>query len=254
MPASVTFSKKYSMNTETMQSAHKPVIAVTGSLIESRFTWNWWSWQCIRIGILLAGGIPKRIVPKKSICEFDGLLLSGGVDINPDTYGENNTSSYKCETERDQFELALLDAAVKEKKPVLGICRGAQLINVARGGTLYQEASKVFRYYTPAKTIWGKIVKLKASYISGSRWLRDIFAEDRKQYINSLHHQAIGRLGNDLTRIADDHHGMTQAIEYTGDSFMIGMQWHPEFQLYNKGMRGIFNVFVKACKSRSRPM
>lgn len=78
-----------------------------------------------------------------------------------------------------------------------------------------------------------------------------MFAEDRKHYINSMHHQAIGRLGDKLIRIADDHHGMTQAVEYTGDSFIIGVQWHPEFQLFNKGMRGIFRIFVNACTRKA---
>lgn len=227
----------------------KPVIAVTGSVTEYMFSWNWWSWQCIRLIILLAGGIPRRITHTKRIDDYDGLLISGGADISPYIYGQENTSSHSCEPERDQFELSLLEDAMLHKKPVLGICRGAQLINVARGGTLHQEASRVFRYYTPAKTIIGKIIKLKASYVSGSRWLHAVFSEDEKQYINSIHHQAINQLGKDIIRIADDHHGMTQAIEYTGESFVVGLQWHPEFQLFTKGQRDIFRVFINSCIS-----
>lgn len=224
----------------------KPKIAVTGSVVEYPFTWDWWSWQCIRVVIFQSGGIAIRVTPGTKIPEYDGLLISGGVDISPDIYGQENTSSYRCEPERDQFELSLLRDAMANKKPVLGICRGAQLINVAMGGTLHQEAGKVFRYYTPAKTITDKIIRLKASYISGSRWLKEIFSEDEKHYINSIHHQAINQLGKNLIRIADDHHGMTQAIEYTGESFVVGLQWHPEFQLLTESQRSIFRVFVKA--------
>src|SRR6266567_8632104 len=132
-----------------MPDHKRPFIAVTGSVAESLFSWDWWSWQCIRLAIWSAGGIPKRTTAEKRISNYDGLLLSGGVDISPELYGQQNTSSYRCEAERDRFEAALLEEAMAQKKPVLGICRGAQFINVARGGTLHQDAGKVFRYYTP---------------------------------------------------------------------------------------------------------
>lgn len=235
-------------------SKSKPTILVTSSARMPFMRWDWWSWHCIKWVLFHHNGRPELVTPntQKNLPHWDGLLISGGVDIAPSHYGQEDINSFYCEPERDALELKLLKEAEEKKKPVLGICRGAQLINIAHGGTLHQDANRKFRYYTPATNAFTKLIRRKRSFISGSSWLNSIFDPNEIQHITSLHHQTIDQLGNGLKCVADDHYGMIQAIEKVDHShFLLGVQWHPEYQLANPKQRAIFNIFVRACQNHA---
>lgn len=144
----------------------KPVILVTSSTHMPFMHWDWWSWQCVRWVLRYYDGKPKLVTAttRKTWPEWDGLLISGGADIDPARYGQEDINSFYCEPERDELELTLLKEAEEKKKPVLGICRGAQLINIAHGGTLHQDANRKFRYYTPATNALTKLIRRKKSF------------------------------------------------------------------------------------------
>lgn len=230
----------------------KPTILVTSSAHMPYMRWDWWSWKCIKAALRHCKARPILVTPKrkKPLPKYDGLLISGGVDIDPARYGQEDINSFYCEPERDALELNLLKEAEENKTPVLGICRGAQLINIFYGGTLHQDANRKFRYYTPATNVFTKLIRRKKSFISGSSWLNEIFDPNEMQRITSLHHQTIDQLGMGLKSVADDHYGMIQAIEKTDHAhFLLGVQWHPEYQLANAKQRAIFEVFVNTCKT-----
>ncbi len=236
----------------TQATIPKPLILVTSSKHMLYMHWDWWSWHCTRYAIRKCGGEAVLVhAGTRSIPPYDGLLISGGVDIDPSHYGQENTNSFYCEPERDELELRLLKEALLHNKPVFGICRGAQLINIFKGGTLHQKASQKFRYYTPAKSVLGKLLKRKRSFIH-SRLLSSIFDPNEKQWITSLHHQAIDTLGEGLVCIADDHLGMMQGIEEASNRFVLGLQWHPEYQLLARKHFAIFHVFIQACRQEKK--
>lgn len=227
----------------------KPIIAVTGSTHMPFMRWDWWSWQAIRYILRRWGARPVLVTPAKPAPRrYDGVLISGGVDIDPALYGQDDINSFYCEPERDELEITIMQEAQQADKPVLGICRGAQLINIAHGGTLHQDANRKFRYYTPSSNVFTKLLLRKQSFISDSKILNEIFDPNEKQKITSLHHQTIDHLGNDLKCVADDHYGMVQAIEGQQHTFLLGVQWHPEYQLLSKKQAAIFRLFVEACR------
>lgn len=158
----------------------------------------------------------------------DGLLLSGGEDIAPEHYGQ--TPHPKLETTnpaRDEMELLALPAALERGLPVLAICRGIQLLNVAFGGTLYQDLPSqragevIHEQEAPVSHRWHG-----ATVESGSR-LEEIFGTD-ELFINSFHHQGIDRLGEGLRALAWAEDGLVEAVEAPDHPWVFGVQWHPE--------------------------
>lgn len=205
--------------------------------------------------VINSGGIPIILpitdnleVIKEQVKYFDGLILSGGGDPDPNLYGEDCLQELGNVTpERDTFELTILDAFLKTKKPILGICRGLQLMNVFYGGTLYQD-----------------IKYLNTSIQHRQRWLADlpthdvnILEEDNilfeifgaKTRTNSFHHQMIKDLGSELTTIATANDGVVEAIQNKNHPFFYGVQWHPEMMASrgNLEMKKIFDKFIKSC-------
>ena len=179
----------------------------------------------------------RRRAPLLDIVEqLDGLVLQGGADISPETYG---AKPWKTETDadpiRDEYELDLLRGFIGAGKPVLGICRGAQLLNVYCGGTLVQDIPSQWpgaiahldlnRYDTLTHEV---------HFVPGSR-LSDIYGY-APQRVNSIHHQCVGELGKGLVieaRSPIDR--VPEAIRHTGHAFVMGVQWHPEFQFQGSG-------------------
>jgi putative glutamine amidotransferase len=163
--------------------------------------------------------------------ELDGLVLQGGTDISPQTYGEQPLKpEWAGDPERDRYELELLDRFFKLKKPVLGICRGQQLINVAMGGTLYQDTATQM----PGAQIHQDTAVYEDKYhqveiLPGTR-LGALYPGVRRAKVNSIHHQAVQRLGRELVveaRSIED--GVIEAIRHNGPQYVAGVQWHPEF-------------------------
>ena len=191
-----------------------------------------------------AGGMPVYL-PRSvyGISEYadtmDGLLLSGGGDIAPERFGEAKLGdSVVCSRERDEFEFEILNEFMLKRKPVLGICRGLQLIAVALGGSLFQD---IPGHRQSAETATG------THSVSFSGRLADILDADEAN-VNSFHHQAIKTLPDTLNIEAVSDDGVIEAISKPGYPFLFAVQWHPE------GMRGgdglsekLFTAFVKAC-------
>lgn len=153
--------------------------------------------------------------------ECDGLLLCGGSDIDPLRYGENVNGSRNIDVDRDNSEFALLDAYVKAGKPVMGICRGCQLINVYFGGTLVQHLDTADDHYALSGGDLVHSVKAADESI-----LKSLYGSDFS--VNSRHHQAIKQIGNGLVATAfSTADNVIEAIEHTSLP-IIAVQWHPE--------------------------
>ncbi|MDR2189230.1 MAG: type 1 glutamine amidotransferase [Azonexus sp.] len=161
---------------------------------------------------------------------LDGLVLQGGADISPQTYGEEPLKAeWAGDRLRDNYEMELLHEFMEAGKPVLGICRGHQLINVALGGTLYQDIAS--QYETPAIHVHPDYDHYAHPIVwEDDSGLAKLYPGQTGGNIVSIHHQAIRALGRGLrveARSADD--GVIEAIRLEGRPFVLGLQWHPEF-------------------------
>lgn len=166
------------------------------------------------------------------VSALDGLVLQGGADVSPESYGEQALRpQWSGDRIRDLFEIELIWEFVFQGKPVLGICRGSQLINVACGGSLFQD---IVEECPGAGRHRDDVLYDKFHHgieIERESGLARLFPESHLYRVNSIHHQAIKRLGNDLVieaRSRED--GVVEAIRWLGSCYMFGCQWHPEFQ------------------------
>jgi gamma-glutamyl-gamma-aminobutyrate hydrolase PuuD len=165
------------------------------------------------------------------VSALDGLVLQGGADVSPESYSEQALRpEWAGDRIRDLFEIELIWEFVFQGKPVLGICRGAQLINVACGGSLYQDIAE---QYPGAGDHRDELLYDQFHHeieIAKDSRLAILFPEQRVFRVNSIHHQAIRRLGNDLVVEAHSREdGVVEAIRWMGSCYMFGCQWHPEF-------------------------
>jgi putative glutamine amidotransferase len=219
----------------------RPAIAVTTSARS-----GWRVFPLVAFNLWLAGGRGVRWVAGRpaDLDAVDGLIIGGGDDISPDLYGMQLVTSARLDPARDAMERRLVEGAVERGMPVLGICRGAQMINVALGGTLLQDA---YGTYTASKKHWTVLPKKDVQICDGTR-LGDIAGTEAMR-VNALHSQAVDRLGRDLDVAARDPGGMIQAIERRCDPFALGVQWHPEHLFYARRQRAIFAALVAAAKA-----
>ncbi len=223
----------------------KPIIAITGSKKKS-FVGHVGA-CCAYVLVYSLGGAPKPVSEKNDL-EFDGLILMGGKDIHPDHYGGKVKENYPYFLDRDELEFSMLQKAVKDKKPVLGICRGAQLVNIHFGGSLFLDVRQVYeknKYPTNffAQTFYRKRIVLKKESL--------ISALARCKYcksVNSLHTQAVDKLGEGLDVTAEEMNGVVQAIEHK-ELPILGVQFHPELLFYRSFPRSIFKWLIKKAAS-----
>jgi putative glutamine amidotransferase len=207
--------------------------------------------------IIKAGGLPIMlpITNRKDIIDdfidlCDGFLISGGPDIDASYYGEYNLNfTGGISPDRDEMEIKLIRAAVLLNKPVFGICRGCQAINVAFGGTLYQDIysqiDKTLIRHTQDAPKWYAVHPVNIQ--KDSRFYK-IFGEETI-LVNSFHHQAIKTLADNFVATGFSPDGIIEAIEYKGKEFIIGAQWHPElmWEKYPIFVK-LFEYFVNNCK------
>ncbi len=163
--------------------------------------------------------------------ELDGLVLQGGADVSPTTYGEDPLKpEWAGDRVRDDYEIELFNEFVEARKPVLGICRGLQLINVALGGTLYQDIAA----QTPSTVMHRNYDTYEHNFhavrFEPETGLARLYPDIRSARVNSIHHQAIHKLGRELSIEAySQPDGMIEAIRWRGRGYAFGVQWHPEF-------------------------
>ncbi|GAA3960646.1 gamma-glutamyl-gamma-aminobutyrate hydrolase family protein [Allohahella marinimesophila] len=222
--------------------ARRPIIAVTGP--DTRYPIAWWATSiCLR----LLGGSPVRLTPRHpaAVDQFDGVIIGGGDDIDPQLYGDDESELAKIDTQRDAFEVEMIRQAIERKTPLMGICRGMQLINVVLGGTLFPDIRPMRAITSNRRTPF----PLKTALIQPKSRLGriiDVHAYENRIRINSLHHQAIDQLGNQLEVAGRDLDQLVQAVESNAEQFIIGVQWHPEYLPYLRPHRRLFRNLISS--------
>jgi len=163
--------------------------------------------------------------------ELDGLVLQGGADVSPLSYGEEPLDpQWVGDRVRDEYEMELFNEFTETGKPVLGICRGAQLINVAFGGTLYQDIPKQIDGASEHRDDLAYDQHYHEIHIEPNSGLHKLYPERETALVNSIHHQAVRSLGRDLVIEASADSGrVIEAIRWRGRGYAFGVQWHPEF-------------------------
>ncbi len=211
--------------------------------------------------VLRAGGMPVLIplgMPEERIRQIvglvDGIIFSGGGDIEPGEYGSEMTEKvHTVDSDRDRVEIQLVGEVVEDGKPFLGICRGIQVINVAFGGTLYRDIleehpNAIEHTYYPDWP-WDHLahnVDVQAGSV-----LADILGSTDVP-VNSLHHQAIRQVASDLVPIAYAPDGIVEGVMLPEHPFGLAVQWHPEWLPEHKPMRALFQAFVDAANSERK--
>ena len=179
--------------------------------------------------IAAAGGLPVEMARDADldgiVDRLDGLVLSGGADLDPSLYGrESHPNLGSLERERDEWELALLMAARKSDLPVLAICRGFQLVNVAFGGTLHQHVELEEGSGHPQWDVDGRTATHEVKVLAGTMTSKLL---PEQWPVNSLHHQTVDTIGEGLTVSATAPDGVVEGLE-TPDGNLLAVQWHPE--------------------------
>lgn len=203
--------------------------------------------------VVAAGGVPVLLPPvdavdaaaRRAVDGLDGLLLTGGADVEPSLYGAAPLATTQApRADRDGWELALLDAALASDLPVLAICRGAQVLNVACGGTLHQHVPDLVGHvgHQPAPAVLGTTpVRLAPGSLAAT-----ILGTEVK--VPCYHHQSIDRLGDGVAAVGRADDGIVEAVELPDRRFVLGVQWHPE----DGDDPRLFEALVAAGEDQSR--
>jgi putative glutamine amidotransferase len=199
---------------------------------------------CLCIGLPTTD---QLALAQENISNLDGLLLTGGNDVYSGSYGESTISDqWQQDRPRTFYEIELIKQALQQGKPILGICRGFQMLNVALGGSLYQDIATQTRtelqHRSPNKPAWNRhpVKVLESSY------LYRIIGQTSVQ-VNTSHHQAIKTLAAGLTAVAWTPDGIIEGIESAGQAFVLGVQWHPEAMADEPSALALVHEFVRVC-------
>ncbi len=217
-----------------------------------------------RGALLAAGALPEEVVvvtpgdPNPGV--FEGLVLAGGADVAPTLYGEApSTPTLELHPERDALDFALLSAAENLGAPVFGICRGHQVLNVALGGTLWQDlpaqrargVSHETDEEPPVRKDHPAHIVRARSAPPPSRFAAAVAALDGAP-VNSRHHQGVKDLAPGLVPLAASPDDLVEAFERPGGGFCAAVQWHPENLVADRKQKALFEVFLDACRARAR--
>lgn len=226
----------------------RPVIGIT-----KPDNGDWLSYQAMKLSVWLAGGKPVRItsMAPRDPHSIDGLLFGGGSDVYPKRYQGSIRQEHRYDLARDEMEASWAEAALKHDIPVLGICRGMQMLNVLQGGTLYPDLREFDNSDYP-EDFFHRIFYRKPIRLITDSWLWE-HCKASEIRVNSIHTQAIKELGEGFEVAAVEPNGIIQSIEHKTAEFMVGIQFHPEFLIYRKDARAIFRAFVehaRFCRDR----
>jgi putative glutamine amidotransferase len=239
-----------------------PLIGITTSVTVDRTPERAYVNGAYIRAVQAAGGIPVLLTPHFTTevqaalwGRLDGLVLTGGGDIEPSRFGEvGHPTVDEVSPARDDLELGLTRRAVAEDVPLFAICRGIQVLNVALGGTLVQDIpsewpNALAHAQSAPRHEATHAVKIMGEGTHLGRMLGTLEIE-----VNSLHHQAIKRLGDGLREVAWAPDGIVEGVEMPGDGrFVVGVQWHPEeLVTHDQAARNLFDALVDAARRRRR--
>jgi putative glutamine amidotransferase len=239
----------------------QPLIGITTSRHSNHAGWRYFKGYAanaeaiVRVGglpVFIPLGMPDDVV--RAIYErLDGVLLPGGGDIDPDSYGAvRHELTAEVDSSRDKIEIQLARWAVKDDLPMLGICRGHQVLNVALGGSMVQDigtevATDVkhdIRFDRPRTTIAHTVT------VEGDSQLAKVVGGTTIS-VNSLHHQAVTRVGDNVRIVAQSPDGIIEGVEVSDKFFIMSVQWHPEDLVdHEDSAYSLFAAFVEAAKAR----
>jgi putative glutamine amidotransferase len=249
----------------------KPVIAVSGPDKGGTLAWLMTAWAVRR-----CGGIPLRLRPASTpaTVKVHGIVLTGGSDVDPIHYGQainlspprrqhHSPIDYAIalvlgalrllfaahqrqdfDPDRDHLESCLVKNALYQRLPLLGICRGAQLMNVVAGGSLHQRLDD---YYSEGTGNIRCILPCKQVSLRAGSLLARLLEADQL-YVNALHDQSIDQTGDGIAVCAREDNGIVQAIEHTDHPFFLGVQWHPEYMPQKAGQLRLFHGLIRSAR------
>lgn len=231
----------------TGSQRRRPVIGVTMPDQGERM-----SWLALKTAVWLAGGQAVRLTARapRDPRTIDGLVLGGGSDVYPLAFEGKPKPGYRYDLARGDMEASWALAARRHDLPVLGVCRGAQMLNVLAGGSLHMDLA-TFEGANLAPSRWEQATARKRVRLRGGSRLAQILGPAPLR-VNAIHQQAIDRLGVGLTVAAREANGVIQAIEDRSRRFWIGVQYHPELLLYRSRHRRLFKALVEAARTRRR--
>jgi putative glutamine amidotransferase len=223
---------------DTGATVSRPLIGVTGD--DTRLPLAWWF---IRLALQRCGAEAYRLTPSHSAIpdNLDGIIISGGDDIDQRLYLPDEPEVAPINRKRDRFEMIALELSLGRNLPILGICRGAQLMNVVLGGTLHIDLSEMRRLTSNKRMLLPR----KTLHLESYSKLFAILGQEQCK-INSLHHQAIKDLGEGLQIAGRDADSIIQAVEDPEHRCRIGVQWHPEYLPFQQRQLEIFRYLVKS--------
>lgn len=227
---------------DARRHSSRPVIGVTGNA--RRFSPSWFF---IRLSVWLSGGRAVRISTRHGydVHLLDGIIISGGDDIHPSLYTDSEPMpAAHYDPDRDALEQEYIQHAFDESVPILGICRGYQLINVTAGGTLHLD----IRGMREKTSNWGTVLPRKTAKVEKDSELFGLLQAERTR-INSLHSQAVKDVAEGYQVTARDMDGFIQAIEHIEGLPVLGVQWHPEYLFYLSRQRRLFGWLMDCARN-----
>lgn len=248
LPPEVTYApdEKHAAEIEPPPTRKRPIIGITKP--EAGDTLAYWA---MKLAVWIAGGDPVKVTARapRDPRSIDGLILGGGADVYPKRYQGQPKAGYRYDLARGDMEASWAMAARRHGLPVLGVCRGAQMLNVLAGGTLHMDLSEF--HIERHKNV---IVRFFERYPIRVRYkskLAELTQCPQHMKVNAIHSQAIDRLGAGMTVSAREPNGVVQAIEDQSQPFWLGVQFHPELMIYRAPFRRLFRALVDAAAARA---